>query len=524
MERYREINFSYKKYILIPLGIGLTIFLIIGGVFLFSMGGSKTSKYNKAVNLYTAGNYEEAAAQFEKLGDYRDSKKRAAEALTVMHYTNGKLAFANGEFDKAEEEYKAAGDYENAAALGQEAARASHYAKGQAFGSSGEYDKGIEEFKKSEYKDYKDKIYDLYVAKGDKEIGEKQFDKALESCKAATTFKDTKEPVLKCYYAMGEDAESNKDLKQAGEYYAKAEDYKDASDRMKAAYYTLGTDALGKNDFSNAAEYLRLAGDYKDAKSIAKDAFYNKGVQLMNSKDYENAAVYFNLAGDYKDSKTKFNESKYTQGLNALAAGKYKEAGEYFDACGKYKYAKDLLNASAAEILLADKKYSDAASLYSKVSKKAKAGGFNVQGRRSFAINLNAFERASGTYFVSSNDVTVSKIITMGMFRARKTYFYVGTIPSQGVVIRYSVNSDGTFNMTGRVGWMRFTKFSADQSKLKSGIVYSDFEFSHIKKMPTSFKVKGGARMKYKNGTFTLTYKKTKSKAKFKSIIKYRLF
>ena len=522
MARYREIDFSYKKFILIPLGIGLTVFLIIGGVFLFSMGGSKTSKYNKAVGLYTAGNYEEAAAQFEKLGDYRDSPKRAAEALTVMHYTNGKLAFANGEFDKAQEEYKAAGDYENAQALGLEAGRASHYAKGQALGASGEYEKAIEEFKQSEYKDYKDKIYDLYVAKGDNEIGEKQFEKALESCKAATEYKDTKEPVLKCYYAMGEDAEAKNDLKGAGVNFSKAEDYKDAESRMKAAYYALGTDALSKNDYSSAAEYLKFADDYKDTKTIAKEAFYNKGIQLMNGKDYENAGVYFSLAGEYKDSKTRFNESKYLQGTAALAAGKYTEAADFFEACGKYKFAPDLLNASAAEVLIADKKYSQAAALYSKVSKKAKVTGFNVQGRKSYAIQLNAFENASGIYFVASNDVTVSKIIRMGMFRARKTYYYIGTIPSQGVVIKYSVNPDGTFNMTGRVGWMRFTNFSANQAALKSGIVYSDFEFSHIKKLPTSFKVKGGATLKYKNGVFTLSYKKTKSKAKYKSIIKYR--
>ena len=119
------------------------------------MHGSKTSKYNNAVNAYTAGNYEEAAKQFDKLGDYRDSKQRSAESLTRMHYENGKLAFASGDYDKAKEEYQAAGDYENAKLFAEESERASHYAKGESLGSSGDIDKAIEEFKKSEYKDFK---------------------------------------------------------------------------------------------------------------------------------------------------------------------------------------------------------------------------------------------------------------------------------------------------------------------------------------------------------------------------------
>ena len=514
------------KFIVIPIAIGLGLFTILGGVAYFLMFGSSTNRYNNAVMAFNSGDYQSAAAQFEKLGDYRDSKARSQEALTIMHYNNGKEAFALGDYDKAKEEYDLAGKYENADLLAQEAVRAGHYAKGASLATAGNYDGAVDEYLKSEYKDYKDKVFDIYVAKGDKELGDKNFDQALESYKKAATYKDTKEPVRKCYYEMGEDAFSKKDTKNAVSYYEQAGDYKDAPEKIKSIYYDLGTEALGKNDLDKAAEYLKLAGNFKDAATISKEAFYLKGTNLVSAKDYKNAAEYFKLAGDYKDANTLYTDSIYNQGAAALSEKKYEEAKALFESCGNYKYAQDLVKVCQAENEFESGSVNEGISLYSKVSKKAKVTGFDVQARKAFCVNWKTVDRASGVHGVYSNSVYVKRITKTGGFRQMKEWFFVGLDTRQAVEIKYSINDDGTFNITGGVGWGRFLNFAESRENVQSEIHISRFELSHVKKFPTTIKLSGGAKLTFKNGTFTVKYSKNKKsgnkKFQYRSTIKYR--
>ena len=506
------------KFIVIPLGIGIVLLAGFGGAAYYLMNGSKTSKYNQAVNLYTAGKYQEAAQAFEKLGDYRDSKKRSAEAVTIMHFENGKYAFSTGDYEKAKEEYIAAGDYENAKLLAEECARAAHYAKGESLSASGDLDKAIEEFKTSGYKDFKEKVADLYTAKSDKAISDGNYDQAIEFAKNASDNKGTEEPVLGCFYKMGEDALAKNDLKNSGSYFTSAKDYKDAPERAKSVYYTMGNDALGKKDYENAAEYFKLAGDYKDAATIAKEAFYLTATKRYNNKEYAAASEYFKLAGSYKDANSFYLASSYLNGLALLKAKNYGEAAEIFESCGSYKFSKDMVNVCIAEAAMANNKIGEAMAAYKKVSAKAKISGFDIQGRKAFASRWYALDRICHDYTVYYNHIIATKR-TPGRL---KYLYYKFIMPGQGMSVKYSVNSDGTFNITGAVGWGRVTKFSENPSNVGSKVIVSNFQFAHVKKMPTSFKLSGGAKIKYKSGTWQLKFSKKSGKYKYASNISYR--
>ena len=510
------------KFIVIPLGIGIVILAIFGGVSYFLMHGSKTSKYNNAVNAYTAGNYEEAAKQFDKLGDYRDSKQRSAESLTRMHYENGKLAFASGDYDKAKEEYQAAGDYENAKLFAEESERASHYAKGESLGSSGDIDKAIEEFKKSEYKDFKDKISDLYIKKSDKALADGQSEQALEFAKTAAEYKDSEEPVLSCYYKMGEDAFAKNDLRHAVSYFVDAEDFKDARDKAKSIYYTLGTDALNKKDYENAATFLKLAGDFKDASTIAKEAFYITGMNRYKEKNYAAASEFFKLAGTYKDAKNYYLASTYVNGLSLLKALKYDEAVECYQACGSYKFSKDMVNVCLAEAQLAAGELYNAVATYKKVSSKAKISGFDIQGRKNFVSRWYTMDRICGDYMVTSNFIQVRKTWTSPGMKHIRGWTLKGIRPDQGISIKYSANTDGTFNITGAVSWCRILNYATVEANVRTETHVSKFQFAHVKKFPTTIKLSGGAKLTYKNGQFKVSYYKKNKKYKFMSYIWYR--
>ena len=508
------------KFIVIPLGIGVVLFAIFGGVAYYLMNGSKTSRYNQAVNMYTAGNYQEAAKQFEKLGDYRDSKKRVAEAETLMHYTNAKLAFQAGDYEKAKEEYIEAGDYENSKVLAQECDRAAHYAKGESLASSGDTDKAIEEFRKSGYKDFKDKICELYIAKSDKAISDGNYDQAIEFARNASDNKDSEEPVKSCFYKMGEDAFAKKDLKNAASFFVSAEDYKDAPDKAKSIYYTLGTEALGQKDYENAATYLKLADGFKDTATVGKEAFYITGTKRYNEKKYAEASEFFKLAGSYKDAKTLYQASTYANGILLLQAKNYAEAAELFESCGSYKFSKDLVNVCIAEAAMANNKISQAMAAYKKVSAKTKISGFDVQGRKAFASRWYALDKISGEHSPYYNNIYATKKYP-GLIRK---FFFRDIIPGQGISIRYSVNTDGTFNITGIVSWARLIRFSdVPASSNDVAKVYdSNIQYAHVKKFPTSIKLSGGAKLTYKNGKFTVKFSKKSGKIKYYSSISYR--
>ena len=502
------------KYVVIPLGIGIVLFAIFGGVAYYLMNGSKTSRYNQAVNLYTAGNYQDAAKQFEKLGDYRDSKQRNAESLTLMHYTNGKLAFQSGEYAKAKEEYQAAGDYENAKLLAEECDRAANYADGESLASSGDLDKAIEAFKKSEYMDFKDKISDLYVKKSDKALADGQSDQALEFAKTAGEYKDSNEPVLSCYYKMGEDAFAKNDLSHAVSYFTNAGEFKDAADKAKSINYTLGTEALDKKDYEKAAAYLKLAGDYKDASTIGREAFYITGAKYYNEKNYVAASEYFKLAGSYKDAGTLYQASMFSNGILVLKDGKYDEAAEIFEACGNYNYAKDMVNVCLAEAYASAGKLTDAVSAYRRVSSKAKVAGFDVQGRKAFVSRWYNMAMICGDYNVMTNWIYCHN--------RTRGWTITGMIPNQAVSIKYSVNDDGTFNISGAVSWGRFLNCPANKANCKVDLHVSSFQYSHVKSFPTKIKLSGGAKLTYKNGKFTVSYSKKSKGVTYKSSIVYK--
>lgn len=505
------------KFIVIPFAIGIVLLAGFGGGAYYLMNGSKTSKYNQAVNLYTAGNYQEAAQAFEKLGDYRDSKMRFAETSAKMHFENGKYAFSTGDYEKAKEEFIAAGDYENAKLLAEESERAAHYAKGESLGASGDFDKAIEEYTKSGYKDYKDKVADLYSSKSDKAIADGNYDQAIEFAKNASDNKGTEEPVLACYYKMGEDSRAKNDLENAGSYFTSAKEYKDAPDKSKAVYYTMGTEALDKKDYENAAGYFKLAADYKDVATIAKEAFYITATKRYNAKDYAAASEYYKLAGSYKDANSFYLASTYANGLAQLKAKNYAEAAELFENCGSYKYSKDMVNVCIAEAAMAKENISEAMAAYKKVSAKAKISGFDIQGRKAFASRWYAIDKVCHDYSVYSNHIIATKRLS----DRTKYALYRYIMPGQGISIKYSVNSDGTFNITGAVAWGRITKYADTPENVGLKVVVSNFQFSHVKKFPTSFKLSGGAKISYKNGKFQLKFNKKSGKIKYTSNVSY---
>ena len=78
----------------------------------FAMTGCEELDYRDAVDLYNAGNYEEAAKLFAQLGDFEDS----SQLETRCYYWLAVKAMEFGRYEAALEQFRALGDYEDAPA------------------------------------------------------------------------------------------------------------------------------------------------------------------------------------------------------------------------------------------------------------------------------------------------------------------------------------------------------------------------------------------------------------------------
>lgn len=103
------------------------------------------ARYNKAKSLYEAGRFEEAAAAFEAMGGYRDSK----EMITECAYSAADALFTAEEYEEAAAAFEALGDHRDSAARVEAcliANRDKQYASALALYEAGEYEKAYPAF------------------------------------------------------------------------------------------------------------------------------------------------------------------------------------------------------------------------------------------------------------------------------------------------------------------------------------------------------------------------------------------
>jgi len=104
-----EAEEARKRKIKIVVGVIVAVIVVIALACYIYV--SKLGKYNDAVGLYEAGQYNDAAVAFEDVGAFRDAARMAQKS----YYEVGGAALLAGDFDAAKEAFAAAGDFDNAA-------------------------------------------------------------------------------------------------------------------------------------------------------------------------------------------------------------------------------------------------------------------------------------------------------------------------------------------------------------------------------------------------------------------------
>ncbi|MBR1906100.1 MAG: hypothetical protein IJ819_06520 [Clostridiales bacterium] len=454
-----------------------------------------------------------------------------SESVKAEHYSKAADLAAKGNYAEAIEEYKKANDYSDA----NEKIFKIYCSLAEKAQAEDKYDEAISNYQKaSEYKDVSDKILAIYYAQGEKAFAAGEFDKAVIFYRNAGAYKDSKTRLSEIAYFCAEQALKNKDIKSAASYFSDAGDYKDAQIQAQKLYYNLGISALKNKNYEEGAKDLQSAGDYPAAKKLLdttitnliaqKDystaekmaAYYEdskvaglkdyiQGRKAYSDGDYAAALLAFERAKDTKDTSLYIKASNYFLGVKALADKDFKLAQTYFSKGENYKNSQVLLNVCLAEENIAKNDYKTAATFYSKVPKSLKVNGINISARKSLMSRITAFSKIKGNYSVKSNRIQTTKRKYNN--KKYKYYWYVkGIVSQQYLRLDYSVNRDGTINLSGTVCYYRYTNYSDYSASLKRKYETVSFNIRNLKSIPTNVVIGNHLRLKYKKGIFTVVY------------------
>lgn len=513
----------------IYLVLSVLVILATAGVAVYLLHVTPLRKYQAAAAAFDAGDYRTAAAGFAEIGGFRDSKDRAAESVMLMHYVNGRAAFDSGNYERAKAEFTAAGNYRDSAEMAAESERASHYAAALTMISGGQIDAAVEELKLcGDYKDSKKLIFDQFVSRADAALGSGNYESAADYYVKASEFGQVtgKENIIS--YGYGIRALKSGQYEAAAEYFSKAGNYQDSAEQAKNCYLKLAEIAIAGNDFENAAKYYEKTGLQSNVvNGKLKDYCYTAGVNAFRQKDYDSAATYLTTAGNYKNSRELLKECIYCQGIERLVAKEFDQGAALFRKCGKYKFAQDLVRVCTAESYYANGSINEALSVYSKVSAKASVPGFNIQGRKASIATERSLIKISGEWAAKSNDAYIRIVRKRGKDKVKIKRAQKKLVGGQTLYLAYKENPDGTFDITIQGTYFRYISYSRMHALSNAGVTSFEKTYFKVRKLPSSFKISKYLNVKYKKGTFILSYAKNNKKKyktdQYRSTVKYRM-
>ena len=237
---------------------------------------SSESWYEIAAALEESGKFAEAAVAFGALGDYSDAGERAdrnrfSEAVRQMD---------NGMLEAAEAAFADLGEYGNAAEMVKEC----RYRAAGILLDTGEYEEAEKAFAAlAEYSDAAERRMECVYRIAGKDLEAERYDEALSAYSGIAGYQDTAEKIRICRSAIGDrligEAETflrNGETPRAAEAYQAAwSEYSQTDDTEKA-------DSLAML----AAGCSQAAGDFSTALDWYRKAGRSGGVRIMEIAEY----------------------------------------------------------------------------------------------------------------------------------------------------------------------------------------------------------------------------------------------
>ena len=234
-----------KNGVLVIIAILLFLITNIAVYFLITQIILPSNRYNSAIAMMNRGEYENAVASFEAMGDYKDSRQKIIDCQNLIKDRQYDLAIQTM--------------------------------------NDGDYEAAIESFTTMEnYKDSRQMIIDCQ-----KLIKDRQYDLAIQTMNdgdyeaAIVMFTD-----LKGYRDSNVQIEACKDGIKETEYY-------------------FAVSLMNAGNYPESIISFEQLGDYKDSSEKIKECQYLNAIKDVENGNYVEAYTAFSALGDYKDSKSK---------------------------------------------------------------------------------------------------------------------------------------------------------------------------------------------------------------------------
>lgn len=242
-------------------------------------------KYDKATELKTQKQYDEAKEMFLSLGEYKDSPKQIQECI----YLEAADLLDNSQYD-------------DAAAL----------------------------FSELDYKDSSAMVMECSYRKAMNLASEQQYDEAAQILTSLSYYKDSKEQLERI---KADELFDNGDLAGAWQIYSVlTENYWTHKKEYEDIFSAAGE--LRKQErFDEARKQYLVLGTYREADRLAIECMYDKAEQYELKHYYSEALAIYQSVGD----QNRIDACHYQYGKFLLGKKQYKAAGNQFASCPDYR-------------------------------------------------------------------------------------------------------------------------------------------------------------------------------------------
>jgi tetratricopeptide (TPR) repeat protein len=269
-------------------------------VFIFYKDTHELGRYIQAEVHFSNGRYEDAAAIFDSLGEYRDARDMALEAT----YQQGQSLINNGLYEEARHIFIRLDAYKDAADMALKA----EYLAAVALAEAGEYDAAAEAFSglaEAGYADSEAKLQEVQYRRAQAFIDSGQLTEALAALLSISEYKDSA--------ALMEQV--------------KADIYEDCLIKISEGNVQAAQEALAYiYDYKDAGQYMALCGvlDYVDD----VNTFTREGYQFMQTFSnidlslyyIGDAAICYYLEGSWRGADGSFEMEMDEDGWYATSA------------------------------------------------------------------------------------------------------------------------------------------------------------------------------------------------------------
>lgn len=344
--------------ILIPVVLVLVIAGVVAGILI-----SRDSQYEKALQLLDDGEFEEAIAIHQKLGDYKDLedeinsefasqckkllKKGSYSKIAKLYATAAGYSKAIKSMDKRMQEHVEEltdnGDYDALIEISEEFA-AVESVQAMALEAIGVYiDNEIDETVRY---GYCDDLLEMYYACEDNKALQ---DMILEKIEGSVDrmWEDSYWTALNLYTQLVQDdvymeamdekiAAYISDQIQSWDYYSGFSyiflitHNQAAMDEVDKAIVAFANSCLEQGYYWDVRQVYNLMDEYSLNRDALSQAIYEFACQRMEQEDYSSAEDFFELLGEYSDSAEKLDQIAFAQVVSTMR--RYMDYGWYSDA------------------------------------------------------------------------------------------------------------------------------------------------------------------------------------------------